>query len=92
MILLLVIHLATPKKNPWSKATTQGFGYKYQEIVFTQAHGTPLVGDDSWYWTANQWDAHNGQTAITLTTHTDGACFGGAKLTSETFVRPFINY
>lgn len=81
-----------PKKNPWSKATTQGFGYKYQEIVFTQAHGTPLVGDDSWYWTANQWDAHNGQTAITLTTHTDGACFGGAKLTSETFVRPFINY
>lgn len=78
-----------PKKNPWSKATTQGFGYKYQEIVFTQANGTPL---NSWYWTANQWDAHNGQTAITLTTNTDGACFGGAKLTSETFVRPFINY
>lgn len=84
-----------PKKNPWSKATTQGFGYKYQEIVFNQAHGTPLVvvvGKDSWYCTANQWDAHNGQTAITLTTNTDGACFGGAKLTSETFVRPFINY
>lgn len=78
-----------PKKNPWSKATTQGLGYKYQEIVFTQANGTPL---NSWYWTANQWDAHNGQTAITLTTNTDGACFGGAKLTSETFVRPFINY
>lgn len=79
-------------KNPWSKATTQGFGYEYQNIVFNQAHGTPLVGNDSWYWTANQWDAHNGQTAITLTTDKKGAFFGGARLESETFVRPFINY
>lgn len=76
------------EKNPWSKATTQGLGYKYQEIVFKQAKGTPL---DSWYWTANQWDA-GGQTAITLTTDAKGAFFGGARLTSSTFVRPFINY
>ena len=76
-------------KNPWSKATTQGFGYEYQNIVFNQAGGTPL---NSWYWTANQWDAHNGQTAITLTTNTDGACFGGAKLDTPALVRPFINY
>ena len=78
-------------KNPWSKATTQGLGCKYQEIVFTQAHGTPLVGDDSWYWTANQWNASN-YNAITLTTNTDGACFGGATLITSTYVRPFINY
>lgn len=76
-------------KNPWSKATTQGFGYEYQNIVFNQAHGTPL---NSWYWTANQWDAHNGQTAITLTTDTEGAFFGGAKLDTPALVRPFINY
>lgn len=80
-----------PKKNPWSKATTQGLGCKYQEIVFTQAHGTPLVGNDSWYWTANQWNASN-YNAITLTTNTDGACFGGATLITSTYVRPFINY
>lgn len=77
--------------NPWSKATTQGFGYKYQEIVFTQANGTPLVGDDSWYWTANQWNASN-YNAISLTTGKKGAFFGGAQLTSEALVRPFINY
>jgi len=75
-------------KNPWSKATTQGLGYEYQNIVFNQAGGTPL---NSWYWTANQWDAGGG-TAISLTTEAKGAFFGGARLTSETFVRPFINY
>lgn len=75
-------------KNPWSKATTQGLGYKYQEIVFNQAGGTLLKG---WYWTANQWNAGGG-TAITLTTDDKGAFFGGARLNSETFVRPFINY
>lgn len=77
----------SPQKNPWSKATTQGLGDKYKEIVFTQAGGTPL---DSWYWTANQWDDR--RTAITLTTKADGAFFGAATFTSETFVRPFINY
>ena len=76
-----------PKENPWSKATTQGLGDKYKEIVFTQAGGTPL---NSWYWTANQWN--DGRTAITLTTGTKGAFFGAATFTSETFVRPFINY
>ena len=76
------------EKNPWSKATTQGLGYKYQQIVFKQAGGTQL---DSWYWTANQWKANN-YTAITLTTDSVGAFFGGARLTSETYVRPFINY
>lgn len=75
-------------KNPWSKATTQGLGYEYQNIVFNQAGGTPL---NSWYWTANQWNAGGG-TAITLTTEAKGAFFGGARLNSETFVRPFINY
>lgn len=75
-------------KNPWSKATTQGLGYEYQNIVFNQAGGTPL---NSWYWTANQWDAGGG-TAISLTTEAKGAFFGRARLTSETFVRPFINY
>lgn len=79
---------AKPAINPWSKATTQGLGYKYQNIVFTQAGGTPL---NSWYWTANQWNA-GGETAITLTTKAEGAFFGGAKLKSSTFVRPFINY
>lgn len=76
-------------KIPWSKATTQGLGYNYQNIVFTQAEGTPL---NSWYWTANQWEANGGQTAITLITNTDGACFGGAMLTTSALVRPFINY
>lgn len=75
------------QKKPWSKATTQGLGYKYQEIVFNQAGGTPL---NSWYWTANQWDDR--RTAITLTTEANGAFFGAAMLTSETYVRPFINY
>lgn len=77
-----------PQKNPWSKATTQGLGYRYQEIVFNQAGGTPL---NSWYWTANQWNASN-YNAITLTTNAEGACFGGATLITSTFVRPFINY
>lgn len=80
-------YTAKKEKNLWSKATTQGLGYKYQNIVFTQAGGTPL---DSWYWTANQWEG--GRTAITLTTDAEGALFGGAQLTSQTFVRPFINY
>lgn len=75
-------------KNPWSKATTQGLGYKYQESVFTQAGGTPL---NSWYWTANQWNASN-YNAITLTTDSVGAFFGGAQLITPTYVRPFINY
>ena len=76
------------EKNPWSKATTQGLGYKYQKIVFNQADGTPL---NSWYWTANQWKASN-YNAITLTTDSVGAFFGGAKLDSKTYVRPFISY
>ena len=80
--------VAKERKNPWSKATTQGLGYKYQEMVFTQAGGTPL---NSWYWTANQWDA-GGETAITVTADAAGAFFGGAKLASKTYVRPFINY
>ena len=76
------------QRNPWSKVTTQGLGYKYQEIVFTQAGGAPL---DDWYWTANQWDA-GGETAISLTTNSQHAFFGGARLTSEAHVRPFIKY
>ena len=79
---------ARQQTNPWSKATTQGLGYEYQNIVFKQAGGTPL---DDWYWTANQWDAGGG-TAITLTTSANGAFFGGARLASSTLVRPFINY
>ena len=79
---------ARQQKNPWSKVTTQGLGYEYQNIVFKQAGGTPL---DDWYWTANQWDAGGG-TAITLTTDANGAFFGGARLASSTLVRPFINY
>lgn len=75
--------------NPWSKVTTQGLGYEYLNIVFKQAGGTPL---NDWYWTANQWDANGGNTAITLTTGANGAFFGGARLTSSTFVRPFIKY
>lgn len=80
--------VAKERKNPWSKATTQGLGYKYQEYLFTQAGGTPL---NSWYWTANQWDA-GGETAITVTADAAGAFFGGAKLASKTYVRPFIKY
>ena len=76
------------QRNPWSKATTQGLGYEFQNIVFKQAGGTPLT---DWYWTANQWDA-GGETAITLTTDANGAFFGGAKIADATFVRPFINY
>ena len=79
---------ARQQTNPWSKVTTQGLGYEYQNIVFKQAGGTPL---NDWYWTANQWDAGGG-TAITLTTDANGAFFGGARLASSTFVRPFINY
>lgn len=76
------------QRNTWSKVTTQGLGYKYQEIVFKQAGGAPL---DDWYWTANQWNA-GGETAISLTTNSQHAFFGGAKLTSEAHVRPFIKY
>ena len=74
--------------NPWGKATTQGLGYKYQEMVFKQAGGEPLT---DWYWTANQWNA-GGETAITLTTGSNGVFFGGAKIADRTLVRPFINY
>ena len=76
------------KTHLWSKATTQGLGYKYQEIVFKQAGGEPLT---DWYWTANQWDA-GGETAITLTAGPNGVFFGGAKIADRTLVRPFINY
>lgn len=79
---------SSQQRNPWSKVTTQGLGYKYQEIVFKQAGGAPL---DDWYWTANQWNA-GGETAISLTTNSQHAFFGGARLTSEAHVRPFINY
>ena len=79
---------SSQQRNPWSKVTTQGLGYKYQEIVFKQAGGAPL---DDWYWTANQWDA-GGETAISLTTNSQHAFFGGARLTSAAGVRPFINY
>ena len=74
--------------NSWSKSTTQGLGYKYQEIVFKQAEGEPLT---DWYWTANQWDA-GGETAITLTAGPNGAFFGGARIADKTLVRPFIHY
>ena len=74
--------------NPWGKATTQGLGYKYQEMVFKQAGGEPLT---DWYWTANQWNA-GGETAITLTTGSNGVFFGGAKIADRTLVRPFIKY
>lgn len=76
------------QKNIWNKATTQNLGYKYQDIVFTQAGGTPL---NAWYWTANSWNA-GGETAITVTTGADGVFFGGAKMNNATLVRPFINY
>ena len=79
---------SSQQRNPWSKVTTQGLGYKYQEIVFKQAGGAPL---DDWYWTANQWDA-GGETAISLTTNSQHAFFGGARLTSAAGVRPFIKY
>ena len=79
---------SSQQRNPWSKVTTQGLGYKYQEIVFKQAGGAPL---DDWYWTANQWNA-GGETAISLTTNSQHAFFGGARLTSAAGVRPFINY
>lgn len=72
----------------WGKATTQGLGYKYQEMVFKQAEGEPLT---DWYWTANQWDA-GGETAITLTAGPNGVFFGGAKIADRTLVRPFIKY
>ena len=76
------------QRNPWSKVTTQGLGYKYQEMVFKQAGGEPLT---DWYWTANQWNA-GGETAITLTTGSNGVFFGGAKIADRTLVRPFIKY
>lgn len=79
---------STQQRNLWSKVATQGLGYEYQKIVFTQAGGSPL---DDWYWTANQWNA-GGETAISLTTNSQHAFFGGAKLTSAAGVRPFINY
>ena len=76
------------QKNPWNKATTQNLGYKYQDMVFKQAGGTPL---NEWYWTANSWNA-GGETAITVTTAADGVFFGGAKMNNATLVRPFVHY
>ena len=69
-------------ENRWGGALEYGL----QEALFYQVGGTPLNGT---YWGAQEWQNYK---ALTVTTTSTGAYFGGQATGTNALVRPFIKY